>query len=506
MPWGGIPAFILPLSDAVCDIRPPPLPHATPRGEQRYATPTQNTATADAPQPPGIALVKDFLADPTLAIPEYQRPYKWTTRHIAQMLSDIVAHHQKPPAYRLGTVVLHQDGSQKNIVDGQQRTLSLMLTVKALLEAGDKPLRKDLRDELARLSKAIASNAGQFTFRSRISAANLRANYQEARRMVQRPEFTDEVIHFLLHRCEVVTVVLTDISEAFQFFDSQNARGRDLEPHDLLKAYHLREFPPHEKERQQEAVAAWEHTTTEELTTLFGHYLFRIRNWSRGTSARHFTKKDAALFKGVNLDTAEDHPHMRQMQMAHRFVDHYNGQFERKVDRQVMPFPFQLDQTIPNGRRFFEMVTHYQREVSRIRDRRHSGTQPEWAGSPGSLSARILQTLNSYEGRHRPGDRYVREMFDCLLIYYVDKFGHVELSRAIEKIFIWAYTLRLKQASVGVSSMDNHVLHGQNFFALLRDAASPADFLGHAMPRLAKTESTKTDDIKKLFIEMRYHA
>ena len=37
----------------------------------------------------------------------------------------------------------------------------------------------------------------------------------------------------------MVEVVLQDISEAFQFFDSQNARGKDLEPHDLLKAYHL---------------------------------------------------------------------------------------------------------------------------------------------------------------------------------------------------------------------------------------------------------------------------
>lgn len=33
-----------------------------------------------------------------------------------------------------------------------------------------------------------------------------------------------------------------DISEAFQFFDSQNARGKALYPHDLLKAYHLREM------------------------------------------------------------------------------------------------------------------------------------------------------------------------------------------------------------------------------------------------------------------------
>lgn len=39
---------------------------------------------------------------------------------------------------------------------------------------------------------------------------------------------------------EVVVLKVNEISEAFQLFDSQNTRGRALDPHDLLKAYHLR--------------------------------------------------------------------------------------------------------------------------------------------------------------------------------------------------------------------------------------------------------------------------
>ncbi|MGC6756730.1 hypothetical protein ACP0GT_25630, partial [Escherichia coli] len=79
-------------------------------------------------------------------------------------------------------------------------------------------------------------------FPSRDSEFNLRRNYLELRRLVARPEFDEQQIDFLLNRCQVVCFVLQDISEAFQFFDSQNARGRDLAPHDLLKAFHLREF------------------------------------------------------------------------------------------------------------------------------------------------------------------------------------------------------------------------------------------------------------------------
>ena len=47
---------------------------------------------------------------------------------------------------------------------------------------------------------------------------------------------------FIEKQCELIVVITDDVSEAFQFFDSQNARGKALYPHDLLKAYHLREM------------------------------------------------------------------------------------------------------------------------------------------------------------------------------------------------------------------------------------------------------------------------
>ncbi|MCP6237196.1 hypothetical protein NL436_27315, partial [Klebsiella pneumoniae] len=50
------------------------------------------------------------------------------------------------------------------------------------------------------------------------------------------------LFHFVCDKCELIEVTLDDLSEAFQFFDSQNARGKALAPHDLLKAYHLREM------------------------------------------------------------------------------------------------------------------------------------------------------------------------------------------------------------------------------------------------------------------------
>ena len=116
----------------------------------------------------------------------------------------------------------------------------------------------------------------------------------------------------------------------------------------------------------------------------------------------------------------------------------------------------------------------------------------------------ILEAINRYEGRNRTGDRYVRTIFDCLLIYYIDKFGLVEISRAIEKIFIWAFSLRLKMQVVQLASMDNHVLEN-NLFKLIKDAIRPVDFINCTLPVLQEKRSTKTEEIENLFREMRYY-
>ena len=305
-----------------------------------------------------IISVQKLLADSLLAIPLYQRPYKWTSRNVSQLFSDIATFKNKS-SYRLGTVVLHKENKEKNIVDGQQRILTLILTIKALLQCHRKEEddleRNDLKKQLDDLKENMINPA----FSSNISQQNLHDNYSEISRIVSRSDFTEDHINFLLKCCKFVVFSLADISEAFQFFDSQNARGRDLEPHDLLKAFHLREFNSAEDSLKKDTVSVWEKTETSELAYLFSHYLYRIRNWVKGESARYFGKEDTRLFKGVNIETIANYPYIEHLRMAHHFVDHYNSHYERKIDKQKKDFPFHLDQTIVNGRRFFEMASHY---------------------------------------------------------------------------------------------------------------------------------------------------
>jgi len=451
-----------------------------------------------------IISVYDLLMDPALEIPQYQRPYKWTGKHINQLFSDIAIHKDKS-AYRLGTIVFHREGEKNNIVDGQQRTISLLLAARALIQRSkEKKLeRKDLQERLLKLEQVMVNPS----FNSEISQKNIHSNYLEVARIVSRADFTEAHIDFFMNKCQVVAVALTDVSEAFQFFDSQNARGRDLEPHDLLKAYHLREFSPRDDPLKVATVARWESSNTKELATLFSQYLYRIRNWSKGVSARYFSKDDSDLFKGVNIDTVASYPYVEQMRIAHHFVDHYNSQYERQIDSREMGFPFHLDQIIINGRRFFELISHYQSKVARISAESWNGHELVGAEGLDGFAQDIMETINNYPARTRTGDCYVRAMFDCLLIYYIDKFGHAELSRAIEKIFIWAYSLRLQMQVVQLASMDNHVLK-KNLFRLIKESTRPADFINCSLPVLNDNncfKSEKTAVLRELFRDMKYY-
>ena len=447
-----------------------------------------------------IVSVGALLSMTSLTIPAYQRPYKWTGKNVQQLFDDIATHKDKP-SYRLGTIVLHRDEAGLNIVDGQQRTITLLLAIKALCTLRMATLvRTDLKEQLRNLE----ANMIRPSFESELSQANIRSNYLAISRLVERPDCTEELIHFLLNRCQVVVFELTDISEAFQFFDSQNARGRDLEPHDLLKAYHLREFDDDEQVKAN-TVARWENTESDELADLFARYLYRMRNWSKGRSARYFGKDDTHLFKGINLDTATPYPHAGQLRIVHHFVDDYNRQFERRIDGRNMAFPFRLDQTIINGRRFFEMAAHYQERIASIRGKLGQVRKLADAGSLDGFAARIVKCIDTYGGRGRTGDGFVRTMFDCLLIAYIDKFGFADISRAIEKIFIWAYTVRLQMESVQLATVDNYVLEN-NLFRVLGEAITPADFLNRSFPVVERIRSTNTAGINQLFKDMRYTA
>jgi hypothetical protein len=474
-----------------------------------------------------VQSVRQLLAIPQLAIPSYQRPYRWGSKNISDLFTDLATHQDKS-AYRLGSVVFHQhtdseQGEMLDIVDGQQRTLTLMLTVKALIEVLDNEnrsgkeksirfQRQDLREQLQVLRGPIDAFMQRQRFPSRDSEFNLRRNYLELRRLVARPEFDEQQIDFLLNRCQVVCFVLQDISEAFQFFDSQNARGAIWLLTICSRHFTCASLPvmrPISRPRRSPIGSACQATSWPICSPSIS-----IGYASGPRASRPFTLQgEVDLFKGVNLDRVGHYPYVESLRIAHHFVDEYNSQYQRKIDGQYMTFPFHLDQMIINGRRFFEMAEYYQTRVAAIVAEESDSGKAQSATLLGEtltpMASKVLSTLGSYERRHRTGDRYVRAMFDCALIFYIDKFGSQGLSLAIEKCFIWAYRCRIRQQVVQLATMDNYVLE-HNLIRAIRDARLPGDLHGFPLPSMSSRENKNNrngaeDELVGLFREMKYY-
>ncbi len=453
---------------------------------------TKNPPKTQLEIQPEVINIQQLVETPNLVIPAYQRPYKWSSKNVNQLLDDILFFKTKP-AYRLGTIVYHLDQDNAlNIVDGQQRTITLLLI--ALAIENNYVLQTKLKK--AKITTPRLSITSSLSFQSQQSKENIRDNYYEVERRII--DFDEETVQFFYENCQMVKVVLHDISEAFQFFDSQNARGVDLVPHDLLKAFHLREMIDNSDEQERiSTVNDWENMDLEQLKTTFSHYLFRIRNWSSAKSARKFTKDDVGIFKGISPDVKEPYPFASMYRIGHFYIEGYNQDFNRKIDGRFMPYPFQLDQVVINGKRFFEMIKHYVTVIDGL----------NFSAQDGSVAKNILITLDSYNGKDRTGDKYVRNLFDCALTFYVDKFGVVEIERAIERIFIWSYSLRLTMHSVQLASIDNHALNYPNIFKTIKYALKPNDFLNIKLETLRESDlvnSNKTKDIKDLFLQMKF--
>lgn len=441
---------------------------------------------------PEIKSVSQILQLEKLSIPLYQRPYKWTIKNVVQLLDDIFANYNKT-SYRLGTIVIHKDSEDHgtlNIVDGQQRTITLLLIAKSIIKLfihekvnSREILNPTLKKQIETISLFSPS------FKNQTSINNIRINYSEIERRVA--SWNEEVIDFFFNKCEFVKFTLTDITEAFQFFDSQNARGKDLEPHDLLKAFHLREFSVEDNSFKQSVVKSWESMQAKELKSVFGKYLFRIIGWSKGISARYFSKNETDFFKGININSIDKFPYTESIRIAHYYVDNFNNSYERKVEKDSRNFPFQIDQTIINGRRFFEMISYYKSEIDSYNSN-HSKN-------------RIISCLNTYQGKNRTGDKYIRMMFDCAVIYYLDKFGMRNYESIIEKLFIWAYKLRLRHQAVQLASVDNYVLDEINIFQVIKNATVPEDVVNIHISPIDLIRSTKTEDIEEIFQDLRYY-
>ena len=451
----------------------------------------------------GVITLTDLYKLGNLKIPEYQRPYKWTEKNVNNLIDDIISNRDKSE-YRLGTLVLHQTKQEDHlnvldqyddatlvlhqtkqednyifeIVDGQQRIITLMLILCALSE-NYKKVDKQLYEK---------NELWGHKFNNPISQNNVFKNYQLIKQRIN--DFNEATVDFLLTKCTFVKIVLNDVSEAFQFFDSQNSRGKELEPHDLLKAYHLREMREIPSDEQIEIIEKWEDIDTEELASLF-EYLYRIKNWSKLKSAREFTKDGIGAFKGINLNKRTDYPYKRIYYIADYFINKIACEPLLEV-----AYPFQLDNIIINGKHFFEMIYQYSKLKKDL-----PNLIKKWNSEIYNiLYADHKYNNKDYAGYYRVGDNYTKILFECACMYFLDKFGEdKELEKVFEKIFLWAFYIRLTIKRIPFSSIDNYAMEYDSFFKYIKEALQISDILKVRLKSVSESVPKYVEAIEKYF-------
>jgi hypothetical protein len=429
-----------------------------------------NTITRDKDDKP--------ISDINLVMPNYQRPYKWTAKKAIQLLDDIVdAKNENKETYRLGTLILHQDQNKSkeiyNIVDGQQRIITFTLLLKAI--------NTDLNIEF--LEQPLTGNPHNIR--------NIPNNYLALERRVSK--FSDsreksELCDYIKKNCELIVVITDDISEAFQFFDSQNARGKKLYPHDLLKAYHLREMNDLDVIETEKIVKNWEDLDQKELSALFSDYLYRVKEWTKGNKAWILSEHNIHKFKGITRQ--DNFPYAQFYKGAFAYADMLN--------HSSMPFvsgirelkPFQLDTPIVAGKPFFDYARHY---FEILKDIKNNDKYEGYFINDN----KIVKTLDLRTYKNGVGNLITRLLFDTAILLYVDRFcperpAKIDLEMLEQFVvfaFVWAYSLRAQYSNLSWQSAQNYIIGNDvknsfNIYKTITESDSPVSLLSTLSDRV----------------------
>jgi hypothetical protein len=253
-----------------------------------------------------LTLTNLFSAPFHFSVPCYQRPYSWTTAEAGQLLDDIfgasglggVAGAEEPD-YFLGTIILidgtggdlpkarDRDPRLFEIIDGQQRLVTLAIAAAVLRDLGTERWRWGARNRLDQLVAADTAATKQHgvKFRVEVSAheqAFLETYVQtrggcagtpvetktegEDRLLKVRDHFIRELSSldeadrrrlsdYICDQCHFVVVLTRDIDRAHRLFTVLNERGRALQRNDILKAELLKNIPD---ARQAAALEKWD--------------------------------------------------------------------------------------------------------------------------------------------------------------------------------------------------------------------------------------------------------
>lgn len=215
-----------------------------------------------------------FINDDRYVVPSFQRPYRWTKKETKQLFDDITQAFNSDEDYFVGNIVIargNDDKSRPQIVDGQQRILTLWMYLKALailtnVARLDEMLSiRDWEDEkvLSKINSLVFEEADQVgieellnwkqdDFEKKVKEipklGQIQSNavhiYRWLQEYFRRIDNTKQTAFwkYFIDRVYLLPIVLDgkDMAEAtsraLTIFETINNRGLDLADADILKA------------------------------------------------------------------------------------------------------------------------------------------------------------------------------------------------------------------------------------------------------------------------------
>lgn len=395
----------------------------------------------------------DVLMQINLKIPEYQRPYRWSTSSTNTLFTDTYgAFKSKISEYRMGSVILHKSkisDTQKyayNLVDGQQRTTTLSILLYVL---GDDS--QVLLDEVYKPSSQNSINNNYILLQKRVNELreDERAKYKK----------------YLKENCTVVKIVTDSEQEAFQFFDSQNSRGKALKPHDLLKSYHLREMTRNSEQLKIKLISEWEDTNQNALEELFRTYLYPVIRWFKNRDGLNYSSDKIQDFKGIKQSNAYNYAIYHKA--SNIFIEQVNSSGSSELLSPGELNQFQLTQPIIAGKRFFAWTLHYSVLLEQVKNKIDNYHNHNEAEVPSK----------------RTGDIYIKQLYEASLMFFADRFDFDAIDDSImHQLYTWCYSLRLKMKAVYPQTINKYargqhdrINMGKDIFTLLSEMLDPQD-------------------------------
>lgn len=168
-------------------------------------------------------------------IPIYQRLYVWENIQVKTLIDDLVRsyEHNDKHEYYLGGIVVVENSSQLDLIDGQQRFTTLKILREILGETGltlNFIVRDDVWDH-------YSSKDNTFD----IDIKRMREAKKELNAGLDKLKNNDRIsfLNYLKEQVKLVVTIVPSESDLNKLFELVNGRGEQLQQHEILKAKFL---------------------------------------------------------------------------------------------------------------------------------------------------------------------------------------------------------------------------------------------------------------------------